>query len=154
MQKNNNSNRNEDFMGGQNKSQQNHPMQIGESQDVGHGRVRFTNPANQDNMAQPGKARPDHNIFGTEHVQNKAPVKQTQPDAGARRGDFEEKGRNDGMHTDLSANPNDLKALEEKINYLQDKIDNDYTLSKPKIADMRKEIGSLRAHRNGLNNKN
>ena len=105
-------------------------------------------------MAEPGKARPDHNIFGTDTVQHKAPVKQSQPDAGARHEQFEEKGRNQGMQNDLSSDPNDIKALDAKISFLQDKIDNDYTLSKPKIAEMRKEIGSLRAHRNGLNNKN
>lgn len=43
-----------------------------------------------------------------------------------------------------------LKELDGRIKQLQDKLDNDYTLSKPKAAEIRRELQTLRVQRNGL----
>lgn len=51
-------------------------------------------------------------------------------------------------------NPNELKELESKMRYLQDKVDNDFSLNKNKIADMRKEIAALKIQRAALLSNN
>ena len=43
-----------------------------------------------------------------------------------------------------------LKELDIRIKQMQDKLDNDYTLSKPKAQELRKELQLLKVQRNGL----
>ena len=43
------------------------------------------------------------------------------------------------------------KELDVKIKQLQDKLDNDYTLNKAKIAEMKKELTQMRVQRNQMN---
>ena len=50
-----------------------------------------------------------------------------------------------------TSNDEGKKELDAKIKFLQDKIDNDYTLSKVKIAEARKELNQLRIQRNQMN---
>ena len=47
----------------------------------------------------------------------------------------------------------EIAAIDAEIKEIQDKIDNDFTLSNPKKMQMKKDLGALRAKRNGLANQ-
>lgn len=88
-----------------------------------------SNPFATDNDIQPQAAsqskRPQQEVQAPPPQQ---PQQQQQPSAGA-------------------------EELDKKIKLLQDKVDNDYTLSKVKIAELKKELTQLRVQRNQLNAK-
>ena len=61
-------------------------------------------------------------------------------------------GREYGQRAEPQRQTDDqgLQELEGRIKQLQDRLDNDYTLSKPKAAELRRELQTLRVQRNGF----
>lgn len=134
------------------------------SESQSHGRVRFTNPGKADVKVEPGKSRPDHNIFGTAPVQYKEKPTEHQEEPQGMVFSNEKKAKESTVKAQESSvstqaepkaaasadNTSKIAELDAQIKQLQDKVDNDYTLSKPMIISARKELGVLRAQRNGL----
>ncbi len=69
----------------------------------------------------------------------------------ARREDLDMGGLAPQPAGSNKASDEEKKQLDAKIKQLQDKVDNDYTLNKSKIAELKKELMQLRVQRNQLN---